>query len=201
MAPPIRVGLIGLSAAPNTWAQLAHLPYLANTKQYTITAVLNSSIASAEASIQAHKLPEGTRAHASPQDLAADPNVDLVVCSVHVNKHYETVKPSLEAGKNVFVEWPLAATTEQAEEMTRIAEEKKVKIAVVGLQGRLSRSVTKIKELVDAGRVGKILSSSFTGAAYNFGATDPKRLIKYVTDENSGGSMVNIHFAHSKSCL
>ena len=195
---PIRVGLIGLSANAATWAANAHLPYLLNTKHYTITAVLNSSLASGHAAIKEHKLPESTTAHASPDDMAADPNVDLVVCSVHVSKHYETVKASLEAGKNVFVEWPLAATTEQAEEMVRTATEKKVQLGVVGLQGRFSSSVGTIKKLVDGGRIGKVLSSSFIGASYNFGPTDSKRMTEYLRQDH-GGSMVTIHFAHSES--
>ena len=196
---PIRIGLIGLSAGANTWAALAHLPYLATSKHYTITALLNSSVDSAKAAIKEHKLPASTKAHATPRDLAADPDVDLVVCSVHVSKHYETVKPSLEAGKNVLVEWPLGATTEQAEDLARIAAEKKVKLEVVNLQGRFSPSVLKVQQLVDAGRIGRVLSSSYTGAASNFGGTEVKRLRGYVTDANTGGDMLTIHFAHGGS--
>ena len=40
-------------------------------------------------------------------DLAADPDVQLVVCSIRVDKHYTVCKAALAAGKDVFSEWPL----------------------------------------------------------------------------------------------
>lgn len=68
--------------------------------------------------------------------MAADPNVELVVVSVEVRKHYQLAMPALRAGKDVFVEWPLGVSVQQAKEMVRVAEEKGVR-NMVGLQGRL----------------------------------------------------------------
>ena len=47
----------------------------------------------------------------------------MVVVSVKVPHHYDLIKPALEAGKDVFVEWPLAANLAQAEELTQLAKE------------------------------------------------------------------------------
>ncbi|KAH1414640.1 hypothetical protein KXW54_000317, partial [Aspergillus fumigatus] len=33
--------------------------------------------------------------------------ITSIVCVVRVDRHFQTVHPSLEAGKTVFVEWPL----------------------------------------------------------------------------------------------
>ena len=58
--PPIRVGIIGLSAT-SSWAVHAHLPALQNSAdKYQLTAVCNSSLASSQASIKSHNLDPNT---------------------------------------------------------------------------------------------------------------------------------------------
>lgn len=74
---PIRVGIIGLSTSATTdWAPRAHLPALLAAKDnYTIAAVCNTSVASAERAIATYKLAPSTKAYGNAQDLADDPNV------------------------------------------------------------------------------------------------------------------------------
>lgn len=103
--------------------------------------------------------------------MAKDPNIDLVVCSIRVDRHFQAISPALKAGKNVFVEWPLAASLQEAEELLRLKNENGVKIAAVGLQARQAPIIGKIKELIDEGRIGKVLSSTFTAFAALAGAT------------------------------
>lgn len=105
---PIRVGIIGLSArAKTSWASGAHLPYLQAAKdKYMITALCNSSVPAAKSAIEAYELPADTKAYGNPEDLANDNKVDLVVCNTRVDVHYETIKPSLLKGKDVYCEWP-----------------------------------------------------------------------------------------------
>jgi len=105
---PIRVGLIGLSArAKTSWASEAHLPYFKASKdKYVISALCNSSVSAAQSAIEAYNLPASTRAYGNPEDLANDDEVDLVVCNTRVDVHYETIRPSLLKGKNVYCEWP-----------------------------------------------------------------------------------------------
>ncbi|KAH2117350.1 hypothetical protein KXW65_001279 [Aspergillus fumigatus] len=94
LVSPIRVALIGLSGATDyegaAWAASAQLPFLQRSEHFTITAMLNSSVRSAQAAI------ESTTSQRIPRRMA--PQVD---------RHFQTVHPSLEAGKTVFVEWPL----------------------------------------------------------------------------------------------
>lgn len=139
MVPPIRVAIIGLSAnAITDWASRAHLPYFLSSvgrSKYQIVALCNSSKASAERSIKMFGLAPGTRAYGSPGDLAADPDVQLVVCCTRADKHYETTLPSIKAGKDVLIEWPLAQNAAKAEELTAAAKESGSR-TIVGLQVR-----------------------------------------------------------------
>jgi predicted dehydrogenase len=193
---PLRVGFIGLSATMS-WAVFAHLPYLKASSKYEIVALCNSSVESAKAAIKAHALPATTKAYGSPEDLAADPDVDLVVCSVRVDKHYPTLLPSIKAGKDVFCEWPLASNAAQAEEMLALAQEKGVK-TVVGLQQHVSPALKKIKEVIASGKIGKVLSSTFHGTPLVFGATVPENAL-YQNDISIGGNLVTIYGVHCAS--
>nr|POE79511.1 galactose/lactose metabolism regulatory protein gal80 [Quercus suber] len=162
MAPLIRIGMIGLSkSAATSWAEAAHLPYLLSShgrNKYEIAALCNSSVESAKKAVEAFGLPPSTKTYGDAADLAADPEVDLVVCSVRVDRHYETIRPSLATGKNVYCEWPLASNLEHAGELVNLAHETGSK-TMIGTQRRASPLMAKIREVLEQGRIGKILSS------------------------------------------
>lgn len=168
---PIRVGIIGLSTitpsagagyTSGTWG-LVHLASLSNSPHYKIVALCNSTVEKARKSIEHNKLdPATTKAYGSPEDLAQDPDVDLVVVSVHVNKHYALVKPALQNKKAVFVEFPLASTYSEVEELASLAKQAGVR-TVVGAQARANPALAKVKELVKSKAIGDVISSSWTG--------------------------------------
>lgn len=190
---PIRVGLIGLSAS-GSWASAAHLPYLQQSTRYRIAALCNSSADAARAAIAAYGLPPSTKAYGSYQDLADDPDVDLVVCSVRVDRHRDAVAPAVRAGKHCYCEWPLGRDLAEAEELARLAGATGAR-TMVGLQAHHSPVVAKVRELVEGGRVGRVLSVDFVGAAYNFGQQELAKY-RYLNQREVGGNMVTIHFSH-----
>jgi predicted dehydrogenase len=112
--------------------------------------------------------------------------VELVVCSVRVDKHLPTVAPSLKAGKNVFVEWPLGKSAEEARQLLQLKNEGRVKTAVVGLQARKDPMLNKIKSLIESGAIGKVLSSTWAAQALNGGPTATEGA-KYIGDKEVGG--------------
>lgn len=202
---PIRLAIIGLSSSAKTsWASNAHLPYLLSTRgreRYTIVALCNSSIDSAQTAIKTYGLdPATTKAYGDANALAADSAVDLVVVVTRVDTHYELAKPSIEAGKAVFVEWPLTHDVERSRELARLAEEKGLS-TVVGFQGRFTPVVLRIKEFLHEGSLGKVLSSEVRG----FGGTIDREMVaeglRYFTDRQIGGNVLTIGFAHSESWL
>jgi predicted dehydrogenase len=128
-------------------------------------------------------------------DLANDPNVDLVVCSVRVDRHYQTVKPSIIAGKSVFVEWPLDRNLAVAKEMAELASKHNAK-TILGLQASFEPIVRKMKEYVASGKVGKVLSSSILASLVNGGVTE-RKAVRYFLDREIGGNVISIHVGHS----
>ncbi len=81
------LGIIGLSADKSAWATAAHVgPLRASplSEKYTITALATSSPESAQKAAEAHGVPKD-KAYSSAEDIANDPDVDMVVVSVRVS--------------------------------------------------------------------------------------------------------------------
>jgi len=200
---PIRVALIGLSASAKTaWASSAHLPYLLSPtgrSKYEIVALLNSSVEAAQSAITAYGLPSTTRAYGNPEHLAADAEIDLVVCNTRVDVHAPTITPSIAAGKAIFCEWPLARNASEAQALVDAAlHAGSLEKTVVGLQGRVVPLTKAIRGAIESGRIGRVLSSEFRA----FGGTVDRNCLPeglaYFTDREVGGNIYTIGFAHGE---
>lgn len=199
---PIRLAILGLSPSSTTaWASSAHLPYLLSARgreRYQIIALCNTSADSAKRAIQAYKLPTETKAYGDPQSLANDPDIDLVVCCTRVDVHYPTILPSLKAGKNVFVEWPLAQNMQHITELAQAAKESGSK-TIIGLQGRVTPVFVKIRQVLEQGRIGKVLSSEVRAAGGTMDRETVKSGLDYFADRSFGGNIWTIGSGHCKS--
>ena len=201
--PRIRIGLIGLSTASTStnWAARAHLPYLQSPqgqKHYEIVALCNSSIASGQKSIQHYDLPSSTKTYDSAADLARDSDVDLVVNVTNVEKHYDLLSPALQTGKNVFTELPFASTMSQMRELLQTAEEKKVRTAF-GIQGQTSPVTRLLRDVIDSQKIGKVLSTTWTGSAMFLGEKPLSLGVRAFTERKVGANLMTVAFLHSKS--
>lgn len=102
---------------------------------------------------------DGVATYGDPSSVAADSNVDIVAVSVKVTGHYDLIRPALEAGKDVFSEWPLARNRAEAEELVQLAKQKGVR-TMICLQARQNPSILKAKEIVASGKLGRILGTT-----------------------------------------
>ncbi|MCK4396244.1 Gfo/Idh/MocA family oxidoreductase [candidate division WOR-3 bacterium] len=84
-----------------------------------------------------------------------DPEVDGIVIATPAETHYALAKEALLANKNVYVEKPLALKLEEAEELISLSEKSQC-ILMVGHILRYHPAINKLKELIDAGELGKI---------------------------------------------
>jgi len=202
MSTETRLGFIGLSpstggsGAGGSWAAKSHLPYLQsdrNAGKYKIAALQNSTKASAESAASKFGLGD-VKCYGNAQDIA-NSDVDIVAVSVNVPSHYDAVMPALKAGKDVFVEWPLARNLAEAEEVTQLAREKGVR-TLVGLQARQNPSVLAVKKLVESGDLGEILGSTMHGYGLVFGAVNPKSFA-YGFPVEAGANLLTIPCGHA----
>jgi predicted dehydrogenase len=71
----------------------------------------------------------GLPCYVSLQELLDDDGVDLVLNLTNPGSHFEITRTSLEAGKHVYSEKPLAMSFEEAQELARLAEERGLALA------------------------------------------------------------------------
>jgi len=97
----------------------------------------------------------GLKAFKNCEDVLRTPNIDAVAVATPAATHFELTKRALTAGKDVFIEKPIALTYKEGAELVRLAAEKK-KILMVGHILEYHPAVIKLKELVMSGELGKI---------------------------------------------
>src|SRR5216684_3609556 len=161
----IRVGIIG--ANPDRgWAMQAHIPALKSlSHDFEITALSTSRRESAAAAGKLFGVPLAFDNH---HDLVNSGAVDVVAVTVKVPHHLELATAALEAGKAVYCEWPLGNGLKEAENLAALAKKKDV-LAVAGLQARSAPSVAYVRDLVEQGYVGELLSTTLIGSGMAWG--------------------------------
>jgi predicted dehydrogenase len=157
MAHKIHLGFVGANVHA-TWASQSHFPALLASPDVELTAVCTTRPESAE---EARAALGAKLAFHDVRAMVASPAIDAVVVVVRVPSHYEPTKAAIEAGKHVYTEWPLGRTTAEAEELAALARAKGVQTAV-GLQSRVSPALLYMKEQIESGYVGEVLSCHAT---------------------------------------
>lgn len=91
--------------------------------------------------------------------IVNDRSVDAVLILTPPNTHLELVERFARAGKHILLEKPLEITLERAERL--VAACSKVTLGVV-LQHRFRLAAAKLHEIVESGRLGRLVSASAT---------------------------------------
>jgi len=158
-------GIIG--ANPDRgWAAQAHIPALKSlSDDFEITALSTSGRESADAASKLFGVPFDNH-----QDLVNSPAVDVVAVTVKVPHHLELATAALGAGKAIYCEWPLGNGSHEAETLVRLAKDKGV-LAVAGLWARSAPAVAYVRDLIEQGYVGEVLSTTLIGSGMRWGPT------------------------------
>src|SRR5437764_11266669 len=149
------VGIIGVSPTRG-WAATAHIPALRALPNYEIRALSAHSAESARAAGEAFGVRKVFSDH---EELVSQADIDVVAVTVKVPRHRELVSAALAAGKAVYCEWPLGRDLDEARAMAALAAERGVRTGV-GLQGRRAPAIEFVKELLDDGYLGEVVSTT-----------------------------------------
>jgi predicted dehydrogenase len=190
MADKLRVGIIGANPTAG-WAARAHLPaFAAGVPGAELVAVSTTRQESAD---EAAKQFGAAHAFNDHRKLLALPDVDVVAVVVKLPMHYQLAKDAIEAGKHTYVEWPLATTTAQANELTDLAKQKGVRTAV-GLQARRSAEYRHMGKLINDGYVGDVLSCTLI--QFSGGALGRPSARMWMRENAAHANTLTIGFAH-----
>ena len=197
MPDKIRVGIVGATVTQggSGWGANAHVPALKALPNYELKAVCTSHEDTAKASAAAFG---AERAFHRFSDMAAHPEVDLIVVCVRVPGHRDLVMAGLQAGKPVFCEWPLGANLAEAEEMAGLARQRSLK-TMVGLQARSDPAILYARDLVQAGYIGDVLTANLSTVAQAQLQRGPGRIWQGV--RGNGANTLTIAGGHAIDAL
>ncbi len=147
MSRVVRVGVIGCGYwGPNLVRNFAlH-------DQSTVVAVCDAVPDRARRVASTYGVPTVTT---DPLEIIASPDVDVVVVATPARTHAPLAKAAMEAGKHVLVMKPMTTSTEDAEELVALAEQRGV-ILAVDHTFVYTGAVRMMRELVVSGALGEI---------------------------------------------
>jgi UDP-2-acetamido-3-amino-2,3-dideoxy-glucuronate N-acetyltransferase len=115
-----------------------------------------SVLCDAEQSIEAsYRQYEDVRFYREFSAVLSDTSISAVALATPAVTHYEMAKAVLEAGKDVFVEKPLAIDVKHGEDLVRLAHAKG-RILMVGHILRYHPAIMKLQQLIRDGALGRI---------------------------------------------
>lgn len=97
------------------------------------------------------------RRYTDYRELLADPDVDVVSITTHINDHRDIAIDALRSRKHVLLEKPMASTVADCEQIVEAAGNAEG-FLMVGHICRFDPRVTIAKQAIEEGRIGKIIS-------------------------------------------
>ena len=104
--------------------------------------------------------------YASMEEAVANEGCEAVIIATPHGMHAKMSIQALEMGLHVFCEKPMSDSLEECVQMLHAAQ-KSGKVFAVGFMFRFDPFVQKVKEIIDSGRIGKILHYESRFATYN----------------------------------
>ena len=141
----LRVGIVGIGNISGIY-----LKNLSSYKSTTVVAVADIDKSRADAAAAEHSVPHSQ----TPEELFANPEVDLVLNLTIPAAHGPVAIDAVKAGKHVYNEKPLAINLDQARELNRLATEKGVRVGCAP-DTFLGSGIQTAREALDAGVIGE----------------------------------------------
>lgn len=147
MSKTVNWGIMATGKIANTFAKAVKFAEGAN--------LYACASRSAEKAAGFGKLYGAEKSYGSYEELAADPNVDIVYVASPMSCHYENVKLCFKYGKNVLCEKSITVNTAQLEELISEAREKNL-FFMEAMWMKFLPSFLKAREWFSQDRIGQI---------------------------------------------
>lgn len=119
---------------------------------FTVQSVGSRSLDSSEVFAAQHGI---STAHGSYEDLAADPEVDVIYIATPHPMHHANALLALNAGKHVLVEKSFTMNSREAQEIVDLAASKGL-VALEAMWTRFLPHMVRIREIIAAGTIGEV---------------------------------------------
>lgn len=143
----MKLAIIGAGLVARTF----HVPAFLRCKNVQITAVCDVNEPAAKAMAE----PLGAAVYTDYQELLRSSDVDTVSICTRTDTHCQMAVEAAEAGKNIFLEKPMALNAEQAARIVEAVEANDV-IFMLGMLNRFRTESLLLTERRLAGQMGEI---------------------------------------------
>ena len=147
MARRVNFGVIGAGGI----ARRKTIPGMLKAKKCRLVAVMDPADVDSIAS--SFNVPKFYKTEA---EILSDPEVQAVYIASPVHCHYGQIRMAAEAGKHILCEKPLTMNVKQAKEAVEVCRKQRVFLQE-GYMMKFHGAHQAIKEIVDQGRLGKIV--------------------------------------------
>ncbi len=175
----VRWGVLGVASI----AVRRAIPAMQRGRYCEVTAMASRERSKAE---EAARTLGVARAYGSYKELLADPEIDAVYIPLPNHLHAEWTIKAAEAGKHVLCEKPLTTTVAEARTVLEARQRTGVKIGEAFMVRTHPRWL-RVRELVRAGRIGRLRSVTGVFSYFNRDAANTRNRLDY-----GGGALLDI---------
>lgn len=142
------IGVIGLGAIGGK-----HVSVLKNLREANVVGVSDLNQELVDKTIAGTAI----QGYTDYRQLLARPDLDAVIIATPDHLHKDITIEAAQAGKHILVEKPIATTVEDGEAMIEAAKKANVKL-MVGFTLRFVPHYVQAREIIQSGKLGKIVS-------------------------------------------
>ena len=180
MGNKVRWGIVGLGRIAKLFAEDLQL-----VKDAELVAVASNSLERAEAFASTFG---AQNYYDNYESLFQDELVDVVYVATLHHTHAAVSIAAMNHGKHVLCEKPVAINARETEEMVAASKANQV-FFMEAFWSRFNPSIVKIKELVDAGEIGKL---RYINAEFTFYKLDDDPKARSLNVDLAGGSLLDM---------
>lgn len=173
----MKIGILGAGSIAGTLAETMN-----KMPEVDCYGVASRDLEKAKAFAKEHGF---AHAFGSYEGMLADDEIELVYIATPHSHHYQHMKMCLDAGKHVLCEKSFTVNAAQAEEIFRIAEDKKL-LVTEAIWTRYMPSRKMINDLLDERVIGDVKKLT---ANLNYPLLDKERIVK---PELAGGALLDV---------
>ena len=182
----VRVGVVGLGR----WARV-----LADALKRSDRLRIVNCFSRSEESREAFSRQYQCRSAKSYQDLLNDPEIEGVIVTTPNDAHAEPILEAAARGKAIYVDKPIAHTIEEAIKIERACRDAGVVLSV-GHSARRLQGNRKIKEIMDQGKLGKLVMAECNFSNDRSLELTPDKW-RWYKEKSPGGPLIQLAVHHT----
>ncbi|NER51144.1 MAG: Gfo/Idh/MocA family oxidoreductase [Symploca sp. SIO1B1] len=182
---------IGVAVVGTGFGQKIHIPGLQAHSRTQVAAVYHRDMEKAKAIATTYNIPNACD---RLEEILALPEVAAVSISTPPFLHYEMAKATLEAGKHLLLEKPMALQAAEVEELYQLATAKGV-VAMPDFEFRFVPAWQRLAEYLEDGYVGKKRLIKIDWLVS--GRANPERGWSWYAQKDKGGGILGAVGSHA----